>query len=164
MLANLDTLPSFFSSPTQTYGNASAPVSPHEWMTGTPYSEDSGYMSVYDRDEFGSRGEVGYLEEVWDGRRDVELREGGNGDSGGIFLEQCHSKHCFFGCGASHLPSPCHVEENRLFNREWNYEFEGVQHRHVDRERERMFEIPYKLDIGRANGFLQSFPLLTFAN
>jgi hypothetical protein len=153
MLPNFDNLPSLFSSPSQAYGNASAPVSPHEWMTGTPYSEDSGYMSIYDRDEFGSRGEVGYLEDEWGGRRDVELREGGNEDIGGIFLEQCHSKHCFFGCGGSHLPSTCHVGANRSVNTNWKYEFEGVQHWQADLDRERVLARTYNLDIGRANGF-----------
>jgi hypothetical protein len=157
MLENFDTLPSFYRNPyPQAFGNASAPVSPHEWMTGTPYSEDSGYVSVYDRDEFGFSAEFGYKEDGWAARRTVEFRESRdrNEDKGNIFIEQCHSRHCFFGCGGRHPPTTCRFGENDNFNRDWKYDLEGVQHWRVDFERERMLARPYDRDIGRPNGFL----------
>jgi hypothetical protein len=162
MLENVDTLPSFYNDPyRQAFGNASAPVSPHEWMTGTPYSEDSGYVSVYDRDEFGFSTEFGYKEDAWGARRTVQLREGRDRDRdrhediGNIFIEQCHSRHCFFGCRGRHPPTGCHVGETELFNREWKYNLEGVHHWRVDFERDHMFARPYGRDIARTNDFLK---------
>jgi hypothetical protein len=162
MLEKFDTLPSFYSNPyREAFSNASAPVSPHEWMTGTPYSEDSGYVSVYDRDEFGFSAEFGYKEDAWGARRAVQLRESRDRDRdrhediGNIFIEQCHSRHCFFGCRGRHPSTGCHVGENDLFNREWKYDLEGVQHWRVDFERDHMFARPYGRDVVRPNGFLK---------
>src|SRR5271170_4558646 len=99
-LGNLD-LPSFITG--NSHGNSSYTTIPHEWMMNGKIAENGEYDNPYGRDGLGHGVDVGYNGQGgWSAQHGDWKGGDANGANGGTFLEQCHARDCFFGCGRDH--------------------------------------------------------------
>lgn len=126
-LGNLD-LPNFISG--NPHGNSSYKSGPHEWMTNGKIVENGDYNDPYGRDGLGHGVEGGYNGQGgWSARIGDWKGGDANGVNEGTFLEQCHARDCFFGCGRDHSQQGEYVGRYDSRGIGWRYVVDGGQGR-----------------------------------
>src|SRR5579859_890186 len=127
-MGNFDLSPFIASSHSVSFG-AAASIGQRSWSASSGYggmAEGMGGVDLetvkyggYYRDRIGLGGDEGV---VWNGRGGCVEGEPGwdGGREGGLFLEECRAKNCFFGCGLSH-PDTRYVGGGDMYGRDWGY-------------------------------------------
>ena len=164
-MGNFDLSPFIASSHSVSFG-AAASIGQRSWSASSGYggmAEGMGGVDLetvkyggYYRDRIGLGGDEGV---VWNGRGGCVEGEPGwdGGREGGLFLEECRAKNCFFGCGLSH-PDTRYVGGGDMYGRDWGYHYAGGGGGY-DGDREHSFGTPYRLDtnrLGTYNGYIFS--------
>jgi hypothetical protein len=157
-LGNLD-LPNFITGNSR--GNSSYTTIPHEWMMNGKIVENGEYDNPYGRDGLGHGVDVGFNGQSGWSTGIGDWRGGdANGVNGGTFLEQCHSRDCFFGCGRDHSQQAEYVGRYDSHEIGWRYVVDGGQGGTFNNEMDYGIE-NYVLEsrYARSSRYLKDFPL-----
>ena len=97
-LGNFDLSPYITGNSLGSFGKPYKPAMARPWQDHPEYPVHSSFGR---RDEVGRDGEARY-DGAWSLRGDGGSSRNWDGADGSLRLEQCHSEHCFFGCGITH--------------------------------------------------------------
>jgi hypothetical protein len=156
-LGNFDLPPYINGNAQQSIGNLSYTAIPHEWMmmNGRIAENIRYYSNSHGRDglSYGG-GEVSCTGYIW-GEKNSGLRNG-DWDGGGIFLEQCHSKDCFFGCGGDHFYHTTYDGLYDSYSKDWEIDDDQVG---IANFKEHAFGKPHVLESNKFARSTRYFPL-----
>jgi hypothetical protein len=122
--------------------------------------ENGEYENPYGRDGLGHGVDVEYNGQNGWSARIGDWRGGdANGAKGGTFLEQCHSRDCFFGCGGDHSQQAAYVGLYDSHGIGWRYVVDGGQGGNFNNEMGYGIENKYVLEskYARSSRYLENF-------
>jgi hypothetical protein len=127
-LGNFDIPQGINGTPHHQFGKLSYVAIPHDWMMmKAKYVDTIDFHAISygggRADGLGHGGEgSGYFDCTG---KNSGLR---NGDwDGGFFLEECHAKDCFFGCGGSHFSQADHIAHYDFHTKDWGSDIDHGQ-------------------------------------